>query len=389
MRDLIAAAAALGWNVSRGWDLSGPFACDLRWLSTFYPWREKPVGWLNFGAPGDGRGASLTAPFLNQPVGQIRAHMELKSGEIRHIELSSAAAFGARWSGTFDRPSPSAEWQFALSADSVDAADLDRWLNPVWRENFLGRMLPFLASHPGSNAVPENLRATGRLDLAEFNLGSLAVSSLKGTLAIQGRRVTFANASGQFFGGAVSGSLEADLQSVPSYRTTLDFSGVDLAALAAASAQIPDVFAGSISGHASLRASGASRSELLASLDCTGAASVENGKLKNMNLLDSLRASTRVPGATLLENASANFACHRRRIEIQDLRLVHANGEMQASGSIDFSRNLDLRLRVLPQAAVGAGAAPPPEVASYHLTGTLAAPQVERTPPPQHFRSGG
>jgi AsmA-like C-terminal region/AsmA family len=376
MRDLIAAAGAFGWNVSRGWDLSGPLACDLRWPSTWRPWKEQPAGWLNFGAPGDGHGASLTAPFLNQPVGQIRARVDLKPGDARHVELSSAAAFGARWIGVFDRRSPSAEWQFSLSSDGIDAADLDRWLNPVWRENFLGRMLPFLVSHPAANAVPENLRATGHLTLAEFNLGSLAVSSLKGTLAIEGRRVTFANASGQFFGGAVSGSLEADLQPVPSYRTTLDFSDVDLAALAAASAQIPDLFAGSISGHVSVRASGASRSELLASLECTGAASVENGKLKDMNLLDSLRASTRVPGATLLENTSANFSCHRRQIEIRGLRLLHANVAMEASGSIDFSRNLDLRLRVLPQVAVGADTAPERDAAWYRLTGTLAAPQI-------------
>ena len=35
-RDLIAGASALGWNISHGWDLAGPFACDLRWKDIPY-----------------------------------------------------------------------------------------------------------------------------------------------------------------------------------------------------------------------------------------------------------------------------------------------------------------------------------------------------------------
>jgi AsmA-like C-terminal region/AsmA family len=390
MRDLIAAAGAFGWNISRGWDLSGPLACDLRWPPATEPWRTQPVGWLDFGAAGDDRGASLTAPFLNQPVQQIRAHVDLKPGDVRHIELSSAAAFGARWNGTFDGRTPPAEWQFALSADTVAAAGLDRWLNPVWREDFLGRMLPFLVSHPAANAVPENLRATGRLDLALFDLGSLAVSDLKGTLAIQGRHVTFANASGQFFGGAVSGSLDADLQAAPAYRASLDFSDVDLSAFSSASTELADMFAGSASGHASLRAAGANRSDLLASLECTGAASVADAVLRHMNLADSLREATLVPGTTALEKASGNFSCRKRQIQIQDLRLVHANGEIDAAGSVDFGRDLDLRLRVLPQATAGLDSTPAPDApaAAYHVTGTLSAPQIApiSTPYPRASR---
>lgn len=385
VRALIAAAGAFGWNISRGWDLSGPFACDLRGPSFAQNWRAQTVGWLEFGAPGDARGASLTAPFLNHPIDQIRARVEIKPGLLRHIVLASAAAFGARWNGTFDRRVPSSEWQFALSADRIDAADLDRWLNPVWRENFLGRVLPFLVSHPNAHAIPENLRATGRLNIDEFNLGPLAVSGLKGTLAIQGRRVTFVNASGRLFGGAVSGSFDADLESSPSYRATLDVLDVDLAALAFASVQLPDVFSGSASGYTSVRATGTSRSDLLGSLECTGAASVSNAELGNMDLLASLRESVRVSGATSLQKASGNFSCHRRRVQIEDLRLVHENGEIDASGSVDFSRNLDVRLRLLPSVAADPHATPAPETSTvdYHLAGTLDDPQIEPVSPPR------
>jgi hypothetical protein len=243
-------------------------------------------------------------------------------------------------------------------------------------------MLPFLGSRSSANAVPENLRAAGRLSLAEFNLGPFVVSGLKGSLKVEGRHIGFANASGEFFGGAVAGSLDADLQSVPSYRASLDFSDVDVSALSAASPQLAGLFAGSASGHATFHALGANRSDLLASLECTGAASVTNAGLRNMNLADSLREAARVPGTTPFRKTSGEFACLRRQIQIQDLQLLGANDEIDVSGSLDFSRNLDLRLRMLPSAAAEPAAVSLPEtpVVVYRLTGPLAAPQVAQVP---------
>ena len=103
--NLISTARLLGWDISRGWDLTGPVRGDLRWRESAIPWRESPVGTLDFGAAstnsessGDSAGKlsgdTLRAPFLNLPVEQIRAHVELKTNA-RHIALSSAHAFGA------------------------------------------------------------------------------------------------------------------------------------------------------------------------------------------------------------------------------------------------------------------------------------------------------
>jgi len=126
--------------------LSGPFACDLRWQAALSRSPAapavQPVGWLEFGTPVNAHGkvpdkstdgAALRAPFLNLPVVQIYARAELKPG-IRHVTLSSAQAFGAHWGGTFDRRDPAGPWQFSLAADRLAAADLDRWMNPAWRE---------------------------------------------------------------------------------------------------------------------------------------------------------------------------------------------------------------------------------------------------------------
>ncbi len=112
VRDLLATTSALGWKLAH--PDSGlywrPMRGDLRWQGPEYPWREPAVGFIEWGATaGTGVGtASLRAPFLNLPVDQIRARLDLKPGA-RHITLTSAQAFGARWSGTLDRSDDSDE----------------------------------------------------------------------------------------------------------------------------------------------------------------------------------------------------------------------------------------------------------------------------------------
>ena len=102
---LISTARLLGWDISRGWDLTGPIRGDLQWPRSPYPWQAPPLGTLEFGAAFSSAGAAaepgmkstgdtLRAPFLNLPVEQIRARVDLKPSA-RHISLASARAFGA------------------------------------------------------------------------------------------------------------------------------------------------------------------------------------------------------------------------------------------------------------------------------------------------------
>lgn len=385
MRDLIATANALGWNTSRGWDLSGPLACDLLRREARDPWKAQPTGWIEFGVPGPRGGAALRLPFLNQPVDGVLVRVELKAGA-PHVVVSSAQAFGARWTGTFDRSGPNAEWQFALSANRLAAADLDRWLNPRWRQSFLGRMLPFLSPRSPAIAVPEDLQARGRISLDQFILAPLAVHRLEGDLKIAGRHVELANATGQFYGGALHGMFDADVVTAPSYGASFDFSRVDLSALSAASPEVANLFAGTASGEASFHARGASGSDLLASLECRGTAQVADAQLRNMNLLESLRSSVHRPGTSAFRQASAAFSCAAGRIRFQDLLLLSPDARIDGSGTIDFERNLDLQVRILPAGSAAPGVSSNSPQAVYRLTGPLATPTIGRAQLPRRNR---
>jgi len=82
-----------------------------------------------------------------------------------------------------------------------------------------------------------------------------------------------------------------------------------------------------------------------------------------------------LPGAnsTQFNSAEASFSCANRKIDFQKLSLgLGIDFSATGSGTIDFSRNLDLRLEThhsgSPSEDTAAG--------SLRLAGTLAAPQV-------------
>src|ERR1700723_3500186 len=379
VRDLVATAGALGWNISRGWDLAGPVRCDLRWQGARFPWESQPVGSIEWG--GEPAGASLLTPFLNQPVKQIRARAELKPG-LRHIALTAAEAFGSRWTGTFDRHDLAAGWQFALSTDALSVADLDRWLNPRWRQSFLDRMLPFLNSSSPANAVPENLRAEGRINIEEFSLAPVALRHLQSDVRIGGRHLEVSGAKAEFFGGALEGSLDAQLTAEPAYRLNLDYSGVDLAALTSAFPTLADLFAGSASGEFALDSGGGTRADLVSSVDCRGSARITDAKLQNINLLDSMHEAEPRSGSSEFSVANAVFACGNGKIIFQRLRFTGAAQDIAASGSVDFSRNLNMQLRVLP-AAGAIGTSRPSTAAGqlFELTGPIRSPNIQPVNP--------
>jgi hypothetical protein len=400
VRDVLAGASAFGWNISRGWDVAGPVAFEFDWIGERFPWQAQPRGNMLWGD--EAHGISLHAPFLNLPVEEIRAGAEIRAGG-RHIVLASAQGFGARWTGTFDHHAPGGEWQFALTADRLAVADVDRWLNPHWRESFLDRMLPFLNSPSPVNAAPESLRARGRLSLNQFVLAPFVVRRLAGEVKIAGREIEFTNAGADFYGGKIAGAFKAKLAAAPAYHVGASFSHVDISALSGAAEKLSNLFAGDASGEISFDASGMSRGDLVNSLTCRGTARATAAELRNINLEASLRDAARRAGTSPFREVSAAFSCKDRQIQFQHLLLIGSGDWIEGSGSVDFSQILDFRLRQLPDSAAprtaSASFAPgkldksdksdeagKSNDASFQLVGPLAAPTITRNLAPARPR---
>lgn len=379
-RGITATAAAFGLNISRGWDLRGPLSCDLRWPGAPYPWDAKPIGTISIGAlDGKSGGASLRAPFLNLPIEQIRARVDLKPG-MRKVMLDSAAAFGTNWSGTFERQPADPEWHFALAAGQLSASELDRWLDPRWRESFLDRILPFFGPSQ-SAATPEELLASGTLKLGEFALHPLILRRLQGNLNIAGRDIELSGANGQFYGGEVSGLLRAKLSATPNYHAEIAFAGVDGGALAAASPKLAGVAAKSAGGRITIDAKGSSRADLIASLSCRGIAQAAGLDIRGLNLESAADPLPHAVETTKIPAASAEFTCSKSAIQFERIALALSGGESLAgSGSVGFDSSLDLRFRKPSDAA---SVRPTP---SIRIGGQLSSPQITNLVAPARGR---
>jgi hypothetical protein len=389
VRDLIATASALGWNISRGWDLSGSVRCDLRWPANWHgsllPWNAQPVGTIEWGA--ETGNAALLTPFLNQPVQEIRARAELKS-DSRHIALFAADAFGAHWTGTFDHRDDGQGWQFAVSAGQLAASDLDRWLNPRWNESFIYRVLPFLNPKSPTNSVPENFRATGHLSLDEFTLAPITLHHLRADATVGGRHLEISNAKAQLFGGTLDGSLDAELTATPVYRVAAEYSRVDLAALTAASPSLANLFAGSASGDLAFDFAGTTQAKMSSSLECHGTARLSDPQIHAVNLTETVRDARLRPGNSAFGEGTASFTCSDQKVNFQSLSLIGASQGIQGSGSVNFNRTLDLQLRVTNNAASERASRPGADVGgdAVELTGPLAKPGVTRIESPGPHR---
>jgi hypothetical protein len=372
-------AATMGLGLPAGWGIAGPAHFDIRWQSSPPAAALRAIGstpaavgvvvnppatlgsLAGFFAGLRGfietTGILVRAPFLNEPIGPIRARMEY-TVQGRHILLTSALGFGTHWTGSFDRSNSDSYWQYTLRGDRLTAANLDRAMNPQRRQGLLQRVFPFLGSSPsGTDAVPTALRGKGILEIEQFNLGSVVLRKLHANASIDGRQLELSDAQADFYGGTVHSSLHTQLVALPWYEVESSFSHVNLATLSGANPALASQFEGMASGNLLIRAHGAGRSPLLDSLECRGEAEVEKAVLHGVDLNESLREGEAQPGATAIPQLDAAFTCRAQKVQFSRLRFsLGGSQQYSASGSVDFKRTADLQIRGLPlEGAASAG----------------------------------
>lgn len=371
VRSFFGAAEALGFNLPPGWLLAGPVECNLQWTGNPWPVLHNQSGTIAL------NGLRIHAPFLNRDITQVKASIDL-SPQGDTVQIASANAFAADWHGSLERTAASGDWAFTLSANQLNAAEMDRWLNPQRRENLLDRLLPFLAAQPQAQPMPNWLHGRGTVSISQFALSPFQFRQLRADASVDGRRLKLTNAQAGFYGGTLSGSMALDLTPDPAYDVVAQFRDVNLGLLAAHTFSLSDLFAGAASGNVRVAAKGLGRDRLLRSLSCQGSAQVRGAAYNAMDLTESVEASARRPGVTVFPHAAADFSCASGRVNFSRLQLLSPRGDFAAAGYVDFGRRMVFEiLPVAPDPPPGrgpaAGASP-----AYRLEGSLNAPQIIR-----------
>ncbi len=341
-----AAAAALGvphlaaW-AANGWGVEGPAAIRMHWRGTAWPAALEAGGTL------DVSGGTLRGAFLNQPVRLGVARVELGPGE-RRVTFNNAQLFGGAWSGTL-RSRVGQPWEVALTTERLDAAQTEHWLNPAARQGAPGILQRFAGSTGSTAELPAGLRATGRLNVAQFTLGRLTLRRLRGALKLEtgaAWSVTLADAQADFFGGAAQGSFTAQFDTAarqPAYKADVNLNKVSLPALAAASARTAGLFDGQLGGRVSISAAGIGRDALLQSLQISGQVQLQRPRYLAMDLAASLRAGEMRRGTSEFTSASGEFGLDaERRLQIASLRLTLPAGRAPVLSTIGASATIPL-----------------------------------------------
>ncbi len=370
VQDWFALSAALAQPVNSGWTAEGGLAVKIRGIhraeSTAVPW----LGTVDF------LGMSFNSAYINQPVRLPKAHVEYSPLQ-RSITLSAAEAFGAVWHGSITRKYSDKQWAFDLSADHLDAADLDRWLGPRARPGFLARFTGSNAdaiTAPPADAVVTRLAARGRLRAGVIDIPPMHVEQFDGEAELAGRAIRIRKAQADFFGGKISGSFDAQLLPDPSYDFQGRFDRVDLGRLGRAVPFLNSRIVGNASAVLTLSAHGIGRQDLIGSMQGQGTLNGRNIAVQGLELYGEFPGDDPDTVPESFSTVQGTYRIQKSGIDLANFVLDASRGQLELEGRIDFSHALNIRVRPsIFQASTDPASALP---ASFLLNGTIESPKL-------------
>lgn len=388
--DFLNAARLIGRPLNAAWQVEGGLAANLSWQGKLHQRFPRAAGEVS------PHGMILKLPLLNQSVEIENARIELKPGEQR-ITIVKAAALGANWQGTIWRSDTSSspnktsgatasvsagaspEWEFDLSADHLDAAELDRWMGPRARPNWLARLLTpektSASQIPGPGPLSQ-LRARGILRADTFTLAPLEVHALRARVEMIGRNVNFSEFDAKLNGGVISGGLLASLDADPSYWLHATVKNVNVTELAMPNADLRDRLTGQLSGDVRLSLHGIGREKLLDSLKGEGRVVATRFGIRGLDFSAPSEDAAASSPEEQFSLVNAEISVDARKIHFQKIALVSGSGLFDGKGTSDFSRAIQIDFWRPPQSTAMARMDFHPANKFIRVSGSLEAPHV-------------
>jgi hypothetical protein len=372
---LLSAARALGRPLNNNWDAEGVLTGNVKWEWKSGERFPKPSGKFTL------RDFALRLAFMNQPIQIENEEVEIKGSE-RRVDISSATAFGAKWRGTILRhetrapdgkPNGVGGWEFDLTADHLESAELDRWLR-----------LPAQSAQVSANAPMLTLRAQGKLNVDTFSLPGLELQKASALVALDGRRISFSHIDAKASGGSVAGELVANLDADPSYQLHVIAARLDASTLVAKSASLAGQLAGQVSGEGEFSMHGVGRETLLSSLEGSGNFSTTRATVRGLDLGAATSGVVTEPSTTgQFSLISGRFSVAESIIRFEKINLIDAKESYEGKGTIRFTLGILFQLRPVARRAGQKRTVEGPADRMIRVTGLLEAPRVSPEPVPR------
>ena len=342
-------AASLGRPINHGWELTGEASALTQWT-----WREPFHGrWNGSIAVNEG---SLTVAGLNQPLNLAEASLVWNEGR-RAARLLRVAGFGGNWVGEIEEgpktdEDTAATWKFDLNVDHLNAAELDRWVGPRARPNWLERLLHSFAGEispttPASELV-RRVDAEGRLRITRLTVEKVKLENVVAQGSLRDLKLDVRNSEAEWAGGRVQAKIDASFLPRPSYEISADLKHVNLAKLPGTE-RLRDHLSGAASGNLQLKTAGVGREELLRNLDGSGLVNLKQVEINGLDLPASIADGAAHSGTSRWPAGECAFLIRNRGIILQWLQLNAPLEQTSVQGTLSFSSDADLRVSMNPR----------------------------------------
>lgn len=374
--NLFRLASACGKTLNHGWELTGELtgAAAVEWDHGLFR-NVRRSGAINAAR------VELQIAGLNLPIHLDDTRLEWNKGQ-RTATVGKAEAFGATWAGTLSETVPAdgrelPRWKFQLHADRLDAAELDRWVGPRARPNWLERLLPSLLGNSNTQAKPSELlrrvSAEGDLFADSVVIEKIKLSRAHANLLLINLHLDVRAAEAQWAGGDVRGSMQAAFSAAPKYEVSAEIDQVSLGQLPWA-ARWAERWGGTASGKIHLSTEGVGRVDLLRMISGSGKFTAKNVEFRGWDIAGSLDAGALRTGASRWTSADGDFSVKDRHVNLEAVRLNGPRVKTLLAGTIDFAQAATLTF--YEAATDKRAAAIPLPGRRLELNGPLDAPQV-------------
>ncbi len=347
VEDFLKTAAAFGHPINHGWELTGDALAVARW-----EWQKPFAGRWN------GRilfnKAKLAVAGLNQPLAIQESTLNWKDGQ-RSVDINKVEGFGGTWSGSIaeknmtdgdDRP----KWNFSLTTDRLSAAELDHWIGPRARPNWLQRLLPSLLGGASSNPAPSELvrqmNAEGELNIGELTIEKLKLANVHAQGSLHDLQLDVREADAQWAGGAVRAQLNATFAPLPKYDVTAKLDRVNLNEIPAPG-RFTERLAGLASGTVHLETEGVGRDELLQKLAGSGEVQLQKVEFRGWDVSASVADGAPHIGTSRWTTGVGAFTMRNRGVTVENLTLDSGAEKTSLQGTVSFERDADLTIETL------------------------------------------
>jgi AsmA family/AsmA-like C-terminal region len=370
--------AAFGYPLNKGWEYQGGASGVLDWNWESSVREAKRNGSLELAK------ARLQVAGLNEPLKIDDARLEWKDG-VRRAAIGKVDAFGAEWSGTISEAAENLgnddiKWHFQLHADHLDATELDRWIGPRSRPNWLQRLLPSLLgdSHAvGASELLRRVSAEGELMTDTLTIEKLKLTKARAKLSLHALHLDVRDAEAQWAGGTVRGGMQALFSPLPRYEMTAQIENVNMAQLPWPS-RWAERWSGVASGKIHLTTAGVGKEELLKQLAGGGNAKLAKIEFRGWDVELSAESGGPSGISSRWTSGEGEFQLSDQKVHLDRFRLDAPHQRTQLSGTISFGMDGNLTFAPRPRALPGTHTLS--QARELRLSGQLEDPKVAVLP---------